>query len=82
MTVELQPCGTYAAYMRHIRRHDTPCRECTDANNRYKAKYRAPSARELKPCGTTAAYRRHLRHNEEPCDECKEAQYAPNRIER
>lgn len=28
-----RPCGTYAAYKRHRRRKETPCRACLDANN-------------------------------------------------
>lgn len=29
---DLQPCGTAAAYARHLRRSETPCRPCKDAN--------------------------------------------------
>ena len=28
----LQPCGTYAAYRRHLRHKETPCDACRDAN--------------------------------------------------
>ena len=29
----LQPCGTNAAYRRHLRHHEPPCRPCLDAHN-------------------------------------------------
>lgn len=32
-TTPTQPCGTYAAYQRHKRAGQTPCRACLDANN-------------------------------------------------
>ena len=28
----LQPCGTPAAYQRHLRHREMPCQACTDAN--------------------------------------------------
>lgn len=37
-----RPCGTYAAYKRHRRRKETPCRACLDANN---AEHRARRVR-------------------------------------
>lgn len=30
---QLQPCGTLAAYRRHARRKEKPCRACKDAHN-------------------------------------------------
>ena len=32
MTRQLQPCGTPAAYARHLRHHEPPCQACTAAN--------------------------------------------------
>jgi hypothetical protein len=33
--VELKPCGTRAAYARHLRYGENPCGPCRDANNAY-----------------------------------------------
>jgi len=32
MTTELKPCGTPAAYKRHLRHREPPCDDCTAAN--------------------------------------------------
>lgn len=29
----LKPCGTPAAYRRHLRHHEPPCQACLDAHN-------------------------------------------------
>lgn len=34
MTRELQPCGTPAAYQRHLRRREDPCDACKAANRK------------------------------------------------
>ena len=34
MARELKPCGTRAAYDRHRRNEEEPCKECRDANAR------------------------------------------------
>lgn len=31
--IELQPCGTAAAYTRHLRRSEEPCDACREANS-------------------------------------------------
>ncbi|HEX7040593.1 MAG TPA: hypothetical protein VF202_10790 [Trueperaceae bacterium] len=36
MTRRLKPCGTVAAYMRHYRRGETPCRDCRYAYSKYR----------------------------------------------
>lgn len=36
MPRELQPCGTYPAYRRHIRNGEDPCDLCKQANRDYK----------------------------------------------
>ena len=41
---ELMPCGTYAAYRRHLRHGESPCRACRDAEARRQAG--AKAARE------------------------------------
>lgn len=32
MAREIAPCGTRSAYSRHLRRGETPCQPCRDAN--------------------------------------------------
>jgi hypothetical protein len=40
-----QPCGTPAAYTRHLRHGETPCEPCRKANaERHKALYRQRKA--------------------------------------
>lgn len=34
MTTALKPCGTSAAYQRHIRHREVPCRPCVEAHRR------------------------------------------------
>lgn len=34
MPRSLQPCGTAAAYVRHLRHGEPPCTDCLAANNR------------------------------------------------
>ena len=41
----VQPCGTAAAYQRHIRHHEPPCRACTNA----AAAERLRNKRQAKP---------------------------------
>jgi hypothetical protein len=36
-----QPCGTYAAYIRHKKSKTTPCEPCREANRLHQAAYRA-----------------------------------------
>lgn len=38
---DVKPCGTPAAYMRHLRRQEPPCRECLDARAARAAAARA-----------------------------------------
>lgn len=32
MARQLKPCGTYAAYARHLKHNEKPCEPCTEAN--------------------------------------------------
>ena len=72
----LKPCGTEAAYKRHLDHNEYPCTECTDAHNDYLRAYRADPAsfkRVLAPCGTLSAHDRH-RVKKEPIDDaCRRA---------
>jgi hypothetical protein len=68
MARELQPCGTRAAYVRHLRHDEKPCAECRAANSG------ATQAFEPQPCGTAAAAKRHRKKGEPVCDACREAE--------
>jgi hypothetical protein len=70
----LRPCGTYAAYIRHIRHAEIPCDLCCQSARDYQAAGRKP--RIVRSCGTYAAYGRHLRKGEIPCGPCREASRA------
>ena len=81
----LQPCGTQAAYRRHLSKGEQPCDACRAAAAAYQRdRLRAirsgeREVRQLQPCGTRAAYRRHLKRNETPCEDCVEAARLDNR---
>lgn len=68
MASRLQPCGTNAAYGRHLRAGDDPCDPCKQAHREYVQRWQTTSGRELAPCGTPAAARRHYRRGE-PVDQ-------------
>ena len=44
MGLPKSPCGTVAAYRRHLRHGEKPCRECSEANNREGRERRAKRA--------------------------------------
>lgn len=60
---QLRPCGTRAAYQRHLYRGEQPCELCQAANRVDQS-----SRPRLVPCGTNSAYQRHIRKGE-PIDE-------------
>ena len=71
---ELRPCGTYAAYRRHLAQGEEPCEDCKAARSAQARGERV--TRTLQPCGTYAAFHRHKKKGEEPCDACLEAHRA------
>lgn len=74
-TRPLAPCGTKAAYDRHLRRNepvDEACRQAKNAQQRAQAK--APVV-----CGTRRGYRKHLAAGEPACDACRHANAAADR---
>ncbi|KAA0916440.1 hypothetical protein [Dietzia sp. ANT_WB102] len=82
MSLELQPCGTNAAYQRHMKAGEQPCEPCVLANreqSRASYKPKKLDTSDLQPCGTRAAYQRHVRAGEQPCDACLEANRERNR---
>lgn len=73
----LKPCGTPAAYHRHLKRRQVPCEKCVEAireaATRKRREQGIPERGPLKPCGTPAAYKRHIAHGQEPCEDCRQA---------
>lgn len=51
---KLKPCGTQAAYLRHIKRKEKPCEPCVLANRAAKAEYAATYDRRAKGEGKAA----------------------------
>lgn len=67
----LAPCGTKAAYQRHMKRGEPIDELCMQVHKpKPKRTGRVPS----RPCGTNSAAARHRRHGEEPCAACKAAE--------
>lgn len=77
MPRELQPCGTQAAYRRHLRHREVSCVECCAAQAESQRKRRGePTVRgryRVQGCGTNAGYHQHRRRKEEPCRPCLDA---------
>lgn len=70
----LKPCGTTAAYARHIFHDEIPCAPCQEARHTYQAEQRAKSPkkpRKIAPCGTLAAWARHYRRKEPIDEDCR-----------
>lgn len=79
MSRELKPCGTVAAYHRHLRHNETPCDACRQARSEYHRAHYEPSPLVLQPCGTRAGNERHRRRGEASCDPCRLAYNAYQR---
>lgn len=71
---DLKPCGTPAAYRRHLRHGQEPCDACREAENARNRKGDKPF--QPADCGTEGGYGRHLRLREEPCVYCRAAHAA------
>jgi hypothetical protein len=79
----VKPCGTYAAWRRHLRAGDPFCFACDEAQRAYyRDLKRAKAIQELREseraerlqgCGTRGAYRRHVDNGETPCAPCDSA---------
>lgn len=72
----LRPCGTLAAYSRHLRHGEIACDLCKRAVR--GASRNHPSRAHRKPkksarCGTSSGFQRHKRLGESPCSDCREA---------
>lgn len=88
--VELKPCGTSAAYIRHRRRGEKPCKACAKANAKQSQEARAKLKKHLAEnplnpsqlypqCGTRNGAVKHRKLGEEKCDACKKAEREYNR---
>lgn len=74
MARELEPCGTNAAYIRHVRRKEPTCQACRDAHAAYNREHEGGGRpRGEAKCGTQAGYDKHLRRRQETCAECRAA---------
>lgn len=79
MNRPLQPCGTVAAYVRHLRHREPPCAACCDAKASAQRAWFARGQRGEGPStpitnhGTDAGYRRHQVRGEKPCQACRDA---------
>lgn len=78
--VPLKPCGTVAAYKRHLYRKEIACDACLKAQRDYAREYdrrtNKRSRPKIAPCGTVSGYARHQR-NGEPIDHpCRDARNA------
>jgi hypothetical protein len=70
----LKPCGTSAAYRRHLRDGQDPCDACREAENLRTRKGRPKRPEPV--CGTRRGYDLHRRNGEEPCASCRMANAA------
>lgn len=72
----LAPCGTLAAYQRHMRKHEPIDDACRQANTDAKRK-QTGAGKTLAPItnhGTTGGYKRHLYRGEKACSDCLRAE--------
>ena len=73
----LLPCGTNAAYGRHLNKGEKPCPACTQAHTEYTAERRnTPPEKRRRPeakCGTPSGAARHWRNKEPACEPCAES---------
>ena len=74
---DLLPCGTNAAYGRHLQKGEKPCAACTQAHTEYTAERRStPPDKRRRPeakCGTPSGATRHWRNKEPACEPCAES---------
>lgn len=78
--VDLKPCGTMAAFHRHLRHGEEACRSCRQAKSLYDSANKAKGERCRKPgnqrvaaCGTDAGTKRHYAQGEKACPACRQA---------
>lgn len=78
---ELKPCGTQAAYHRHLDHSERPCEACTAANREYGRQLRKRPRTRLRPIkhGTPGGADVHRYRGEAACGACAEAYRADRR---
>lgn len=70
----LKPCGTNAAYNRHIARNEDPCEPCKAAHREHAAGLRKqPRPRQAAQHGTPSGAVAHYRNKTALCEPCKKA---------
>lgn len=70
----LKPCGTNAAYNRHIARNEDPCEPCKAAHREHTAEIRKqPRPRKAAQHGTPSGAVAHYRNKTALCEPCKKA---------
>ncbi|WP_069743063.1 WhiB family transcriptional regulator [Streptomyces sp. EN23] len=71
----LAPCGTNAAYDRHVRSGEQPCDPCRRAHNERNVQVRAEARHRqaAAACGTRGGYQKHRRNGEAACTPCRQA---------
>lgn len=74
--------GTHNGYYAHLRRKQTPCKECSAARNLWVKNKSKAKPRDIPQCGTEQGYSRHLRLKEPTCAACKNAHAIKGRISR
>jgi hypothetical protein len=72
----LKPCGTPAAYSRHVRRGEPIDAACRKAKSALYSNPRAELPADRPVCGTRTGYRWHVEHHEIPCEPCTQADLA------
>lgn len=84
--ITLRPCGTDAAYKRHLRNGEVACGPCVAAHRvairAWDRRTNKRPRRELAPCGTPGAYKRHTRLKEPTDRACRDANAAYKRERR
>lgn len=70
----LKPCGTNAAYDRHLVRNEKPCEPCKEAHRIHHAELRKqPRPRKAAQHGTPSGAVAHYRNKTALCGPCREA---------
>lgn len=75
MPRRLKPCGTLAAYQRHLKDGEPACEACLAARAAYSRDYRAGLVRAREPaqCGTLKGYYSHRNRKSQACRACLDA---------
>lgn len=80
LVIALKPCGTDAAYKRHLKNGEVACEPCLTAHRikmrEWDRAHNTRPSRAAAPCGTPSAYKRHLRNNETIDAPCRAASTA------